>query len=174
MAKFKDVICCIKNGGTAWRMSWAKEGDKEIMMQIPQCISKDIVPKMTSVQESIKPKISTVGSGEIEYHDQVIIITFTDDGKTPARATYYIPTWEDIFAEDWMLSRTEDTYYAQICEELEELVEKDNDFVWLFKTTEFANLKEEEQANFKRQHETLSKYIEALDEELKLRSEISG
>lgn len=156
------------------RMSWAEDGDKEIMMQIPQRIGKDIVPKMTSVQESIKPKISTVGSGEIEYHDQVIIITFTDDGKTPARATYYVPTWEDIFAEDWTLSQTEDTYYAQICEELEELVEKDNNLVWFFKTSEFANLNEEEQANFKRQHETLIKYIEALDEELKLRSEISG
>lgn len=91
MTKFKDVICCIKNGGTARRMSWAEDGDKEIMMQIPQRISKDIVPKMTSVQESIKPKLSTVGSGEIEYHDQVIIITFTDDGMTPARATYYVP-----------------------------------------------------------------------------------
>ena len=174
MAKFKDVICCIKNGGTARRMSWAEDGDKEIMMQIPQRISKDIVPKMTSVQESIKPKISTVGSGEIEYHDQVIIITFTDDGKTPARATYYVPTWEDIFATDWVLNETQDAYYARLCEELEKLVEKDNNLVWFFKTTEFASLKEEEQANFKRQHETLSKYIEALDEELKLRSEISG
>lgn len=70
-------------------------------MQIPQCIAKDVVPKMTSLPESIKPKISTVGSGEISYHDQVIMITFTDDGKTPASATYYIPSWEDILAEDW-------------------------------------------------------------------------
>ncbi len=70
-------------------------------MQIPQCIAKDVVPKMTSLPASIKPKISTVGSGEISYHDQVIMITFTDDGKTPASATYYIPSWEDILAEDW-------------------------------------------------------------------------
>ena len=48
-------------------------------MQIPQRIAKDIVPKMTSVQDSVKPKISTVGSGEIEYHDQVIIIEFVDE-----------------------------------------------------------------------------------------------
>ena len=53
-------------------------------MQIPQCIAKDVVPKMTSLPAAIKPKISTVGSGEISYHDQVIMITFTDDGKTPA------------------------------------------------------------------------------------------
>lgn len=99
MAKFSEVIECLKNGGTAQRIAWDVEGDKEIMMQIPQRIAKDIVPKMTSVQNGIKPKLSTVGSGEIEYHDQVIIISFTDDGKTPARATYYIPTWEDIFAD---------------------------------------------------------------------------
>lgn len=105
MAKFSEVIECLKNGGTAARQSWDVLGDKEIMMQIPQRISKDIVPKMTSLQESIKPKISTVGSGEIEYHDQVIIIEFKDDEKTPARATYYIPTWEDIFADDWRISK---------------------------------------------------------------------
>ena len=64
-------------------------------------IAKDVVPKMTSLPAAIKPKISTVGSGEISYHDQVIMITFTDDGKTPASATYYIPSWEDILAEDW-------------------------------------------------------------------------
>ena len=104
MAKFAEVIECLKNGGTASRQAWDVRGDMEVMMQIPQCISKDIVPKMTSVQEYIKPKINTVGSGEIEYHDQVIIITFVDDEKTPARATYYIPTWEDIFADDWRLS----------------------------------------------------------------------
>jgi len=49
------------------------------MMQIPQRIAKDIVPKMTSVQDIVKPKINTVGSGEIEYHHQVIIIE--DDEK---------------------------------------------------------------------------------------------
>ena len=110
MAKFAQVIECLKNGGTAQRMAWDVEGDKEIMMQIPQRIAKDIVPKMTSVQDHIKPKLSTVGSGEIEYHDQVLIITFTDDGKTPARATYYIPTWEDIMADDWRLSEDADAY----------------------------------------------------------------
>ena len=96
MAKFQDVIECLKKGGSARRISWTD--NREIIRQIPQCISKDIVPKMTSLPASIKPKISTVGSGEISYHDQVIVITFVDDEKTPASATYFIPTWEDIFA----------------------------------------------------------------------------
>lgn len=96
---FSAVIECLKKGGYASRSTW--HNNQEIVMQIPQCIAKDVVPKMTSLPEAIKPKISTVGSGEISYHDQVIMITFTDDDKTPASATYYIPSWEDILAEDW-------------------------------------------------------------------------
>ena len=85
---FTAVIECLKKGGHASRSVW--HDNKEIVMQIPQCIAKDVVPKMTSLPAAIKPKISTVGSGEISYHDQVIMITFTDDGKTPASATYYM------------------------------------------------------------------------------------
>ena len=43
MAKFAEVIECLKNGGTAQRIAWDVTGDKEIMMQIPQRIAKDIV-----------------------------------------------------------------------------------------------------------------------------------
>ena len=75
-------------------------------MQIPQCIAKDVVPKMTSLPAAIKPKISTVGSGEISYHDQVIMITFTDDGKTPASATYYIPYMGGYFGRGLVLHHT--------------------------------------------------------------------
>lgn len=42
MAKFTEVIECLKNGGTAQRIAWDVTGDKEIMMQIPQRITKDI------------------------------------------------------------------------------------------------------------------------------------
>ncbi len=119
MAKFKDVISCLKNGSTATRRAW-NDKNIEVMMQIPQRIAKDIVPKMTSVQESIKPKISTVGSGEIEYHDQVLIITFVDDEKTPAKATYYVPSWEDIFAEDWIVHISLESYIKCLAEDADE------------------------------------------------------
>ena len=103
MAKFAQVIECLNKGGSAWRAEWNAKGEnREIVKQIPQTISKEIVPKMTSLPDAIKPKVSTVGNGEISYHDQVLQISFTDDGKTSAMATYYIPTWEDIFAEDWV------------------------------------------------------------------------
>lgn len=119
MAKFKDVISCLKNGGSATRKAWSDK-NIEVMMQIPQRIAKEIVPKMTSVQECIKPKLSTVGSGELEYHDQVLIITFVDDEKTPARATYYVPSWEDIFAEDWTIHNSIDSHIKCLIEDANE------------------------------------------------------
>ena len=99
MAKFAEVIECLNQGGYASRNTWL--GNKKIVKQIPQCIDKVIVPKMTSLPMVAKQVIGSVGSGEISYHDQVIIISLPEDKNTPASATYYIPTWEDIFADDW-------------------------------------------------------------------------
>ena len=134
MAKFREVIECLKNGGTATRQAWDVLGNKEVMMQIPQRIAKDTVPKMTSVQDIVKPKINTVGSGEIEYRDQVLIIEFVDDEKTPARATYYTPTWEDIFADDWRLTQTADSYIARMVTEQTELDDKATKLAAFFKS----------------------------------------
>jgi hypothetical protein len=86
MEKFSKVIECLKNGGSARRLAWNE--NNEIVMQIPQCIDKTIVPKMTSLPAGIKSMIGTVGSGEISYHDQVLIVTFVDDESTPASGFY--------------------------------------------------------------------------------------
>ena len=169
MAKFAEVIECLKNGGTAARQSWYVRGrEMEVMMQIPQRISKDIVPKMTSVQEHIKPKINTVGSGEIEYHDQVIIITFVDDFKTPARATYYIPTWEDIFADDWVLSEPIDAYKHRMAAESEQLHDRIDKLNRFFYSPLFERLPEEKQLLMKRQCEAMGKYFDILQERIKM------
>jgi len=162
MAKFAQVIECLNNGGTAHRIAWEAEGDKEIMMQIPQRIAKDIVPKMTSVQDHIKTKLLTVGSGEIEYHDQVIIITFTDDGKTPARATYYSPTWEDIFADDWQLSEDADSYKERMRAEAYELEDKLGKLASFFKSHVFETLSEEKQKLMHEQYDAMRKYLDVL------------
>ena len=44
MAKFAEVIQCLRHGGTAARQAWDVLGNKEVMMQIPQRIAKDVVP----------------------------------------------------------------------------------------------------------------------------------
>ena len=168
MAKFSEVIECLKNGGTACRMAWDVTGNKEIMMQIPQRISKDIVPKMTSVQETIKSKISTVGSGEIEYHDQVIIIEFVDDEKTPARATYYIPTWEDIFATDWRLSESAESYKARMKTEWEDLENKAKKLSDFFKSPIFDSLPKAKQDLMYQQYDAMILYSTVLGNRIKL------
>jgi hypothetical protein len=97
--KFSEIIDGLKEGHIYQCNEW--DGNKVIMMQIPAVIPADVVPKMTSVQPALKQYLSTVGSGAISYHDQVLIVNMVDDASVDAQATYYIPTWEDIFADDW-------------------------------------------------------------------------
>jgi hypothetical protein len=170
MAKFAEVIECLKNGGTAQRIAWDVNGDKEIMMQIPQRIAKDIVPKMTSVQDIVKPKIGTVGSGEIEYHHQVIIIEFKDDEKTPARATYYIPTWEDIMADDWRMIQTADSYKARMKTEVIELEDKAEKLKQFFNSQIYNDLPKEERDLMMEQYDAMVLY----STKLRQRCELEG
>lgn len=174
MAKFAEVIECLKNGGTAQRMAWDVNGDKEIMMQIPQRIAKDIVPKMTSVQEIVKPKIGTVGSGEIEYHHQVLIIEFKDDEKTPARATYYIPTWEDIMADDWRMIQPADSYVARMVNEYNELKERREKLGVFFTSPIFSKLPDEKKDLLYRQYDVMEDYLDVLDDRIKLEQTAAG
>ena len=168
MAKFAEVIQCLRHGGTAARQAWDVLGNKEIMMQIPQRIAKDIVPKMTSVQESVKPKISTVGSGEIEYHDQVIIIEFVDDEKTPARATYYIPTWEDIFADDWRLTQTADSFVLRMEDEIAEIDERAGKLCAFFKSPIFEKLSDKKKELMHEQYDAMILYSTKVGQRLEL------
>ena len=170
MAKFAEVIECLKNGGTAQRIAWDVNGDKEIMMQIPQRIAKDIMPKMTSVQDIVKPKINTVGSGEIEYHDQVIIIEFKDDEKTPARATYYIPTWEDIMADDWRMTQPADSYKARMKTEVMELEDKAEKLKKFFHSQIYNDLPKEKRDLMMEQYDAMVLY----STKLRQRCELEG
>lgn len=90
----KDGACCARTSSDMWR-------DKYIVMQVPAKIPKEVVPKMTSLSDGAKVRIGTVGSGEIHYENQVLLLQYKDDCTTPSRATYYQPTWDDILAEDW-------------------------------------------------------------------------
>lgn len=102
--KFSEVIEGLKEGHAYTRRTNQMYG-KFIVRQIPQVVPKDVVTRMTSLPDEVKPLISTVGSdpefiGTITYHDQVLIVTCNDYARTSA--TSYVPTWEDIFAEDWV------------------------------------------------------------------------
>lgn len=104
--KFADVIEALQKGGTATRLDEPAFLGRVIVRQIPQTVPAEVVPRMTSLPEGFKNAIGTVGlddeyKGTISYHDQVLIVALNDWERVSA--TYYIPTWEDIFAEDWVV-----------------------------------------------------------------------
>lgn len=102
--KFSEIIQGLHEGQSYTRQTDAMYG-KFIVKQIPQTVPASVVPKMTSIPDSIKQKIGTVGlddefKGTISYHDQVLLVTCNDFQRTSA--TSFVPTWEDIFADDWV------------------------------------------------------------------------
>ena len=101
--KFSEILDGLKEGRTYTRLAEGWYG-KFIVKQIPNTVPAAAVPKMTSLPEHVKMKFCTVGKddefkGTISYHDQVLIITSNDFER--CTATSYIPTWEDLFADDW-------------------------------------------------------------------------
>lgn len=98
--KFAEIIDGLKEGIAYRRYNKAEFWDRVVVMRIPQTVSKEVVPKMTSLPDSVKKAVGGIsGHGTITYHDQVLVMTMR--GNMPVSATSYVPTWEDIFAEDW-------------------------------------------------------------------------
>ena len=96
---FAEVIKGLQEGRNFTRHSAHHLVGKVITMQIPADIPSEVIPKMTSLNDGIKARLSTIGDCQIHYRNQVLIINQVDG--EPNTATYYNPTWEDIFAEDW-------------------------------------------------------------------------
>ncbi len=95
--KFTEVIEGLQQGHNYGRSSW---DGKFITSQIPADIPDSVIPKMTSLNH--EAKVSLLGHGDrmIHYRNQVLLVSLgQDDGQNVA--TYYVPTWDDIFADDW-------------------------------------------------------------------------
>ena len=98
----RTVLDGLQQGLCFSRKSWSH--GKFIVKQVPQTITPDIVPNMTSLPQDAKNIIIKEGPkdapGFLRYHSQVLIVTTSTVNVTSA--TYFIPTWEDIFANDWI------------------------------------------------------------------------
>ena len=103
--KFTEVIEGLQQGHNYTRSLW--NGKKFITLQIPADISRDIIPKMTSLNDEAKELLLDHGDGMIHYRNQVLQVSLDNDDRQNI-ATYYIPTWEDIFADDWVWSDTKE------------------------------------------------------------------
>ena len=93
---FGTAIEKLNMGRAVSRKSW--EGNSYVVKQINSSISEGIIPKMTSLPPTVKELLLNSPSKMINYHEQCLIITQSDDGNY---ATNYIPNWIDIFADDW-------------------------------------------------------------------------
>lgn len=97
---FGEVIKGLKEGHNYKRYDGGEKWfGKVITMQIPSDIPSHIIPNMQSLNCEMKTLLSTCGDKQIHYNNQVLIVDISDG--TPNNATYYMPTWEDVFAEDW-------------------------------------------------------------------------
>ena len=96
---FAEVIEGLKNGQNFTRIYSPLLNGKFITMQIPADIPTDVIPKMASLNDGAKAILGTVGDCQIQYSNHGLMIKQVDGEKNIA--TYYTPTWEDIFADDW-------------------------------------------------------------------------
>lgn len=93
---FGVAIEKLKNGEVVSRQSW--EENKYVVKQIDSLITEQVIPIMTSLPSTVKELIMSSPSKTINYHEQCLIVTQTEDANY---ATNYVPNWVDIFADDW-------------------------------------------------------------------------
>lgn len=76
----------------ASRANW--DNDVFIFAQVPADINEETIPKMQSLPEVVKREITEAGITSLNYQNQICKF---DNGDI----TYYTPTGDEIFAEDW-------------------------------------------------------------------------
>ena len=96
--KFSEVLEALRNGERLVNGSLSVKGGY-IVRQIPQIVPQEVVPKMTSLPDSAK---EVAKYGPIAFHDQVLLV-YWDNELGCSAATSYIPTWYDIFRDDWTI-----------------------------------------------------------------------
>lgn len=96
---FGQIIPLLQSGYCIARKEW---GNKcFIVKQVNADIAADIVPKMQSLPGEAKRIISKSGDGSIHYREQCLVVY--PDKEEGCVATSYVPDWQDVFADDWMI-----------------------------------------------------------------------
>ena len=83
---------CVKNGKVICRKNNIKY---LITCQVPAIINKDIIPKMTSLNDEIKDILLSTCK-RISYSKQMLKINLNT-----GEAEQFMPTAEDLFTNDW-------------------------------------------------------------------------
>ena len=95
LLRFEGVLEAFRQHKPISRVSKSEEY-LFIFQQIPAKIDLGIVPKMISVPDEVKKVMEQLQKG-FNYQNQAVKVD--KDGNT----TYWIPTIEDLLAEDWYI-----------------------------------------------------------------------
>lgn len=96
---FGQALESLKRGHLVARKEWG--GKCFIVKQINSDISSDFVSKMQSLPDAAKKEICKYGDGSIHYREQCLVVY--PDMAHGCIATNYVPDWQDMFANDWMV-----------------------------------------------------------------------
>lgn len=96
---FGQAIVSLQRGFNVARKEWG--GKCFIVKQINSDITPNIVPKMQSLPDAAKIVIGKHADGSIHYRDQCLVVY--PDIEYGCMATNYVPDWQDIFSNDWMI-----------------------------------------------------------------------
>lgn len=97
--KFSEVLEALKNGERLTNATLSNNNGF-IVRHIPTYVDKEVIPKMNSLPEGVKDFLKS--RGDIRFVDQVLLFQWSPMQEAYI-ATGYIPTWYDIFREDWTI-----------------------------------------------------------------------
>ena len=92
---FGQAIEALKQGKRVARQGWNGKG-LFVFMQVPSEINQDIVPKMQSLQQSVKDEFAKRG-GNIRYKNQLVIV-YPDN-----TICGWVASPSDVLEEDWVI-----------------------------------------------------------------------
>ena len=99
---FGEAIEAAKNGYMIAREGWNGKG-LFVFAQVPSVISKDIVPNMQSLPQSVKDEFERrfngpqLTDGTIKYSNQLALVSPSND------ITGWAPSTSDAMAQDWII-----------------------------------------------------------------------
>jgi hypothetical protein len=93
---FGQAIEALKQGKRVTRENWNGKG-MFIFMQVPSEISEEIIPKMQSLQKSVKDEFAKRDIGGIRYKNQLVIVY-------PDNTIFgWVASPSDVLEEDWII-----------------------------------------------------------------------
>lgn len=103
--KFSEILLPLRGGAVLKRQSWSRLAEEDyyekmIMIALPQYESPSILLSRITTPNAQK-LVESFEYDEAELRQDVIAVLCPIANNVPLRIEHYVPTWNDIFADDW-------------------------------------------------------------------------